>query len=173
MYGFGKDSNLGFTCRASMEMHAVFYNTKYGSFKEAADSKDLKALVVIAVFAQASRFYNREFFNFAKDLQKIEQPGSEMMYDFEDLPFSKIVSPLGGYYTYEGSLTTPPCSEIVTWIVLKDAIRISSQYLLNFRSILNDRKKFIYRNYRPSMPLNGRKVYSDFTNTFAEINDEN
>ena len=29
-----------------------------------------------------------------------------------------------GYYTYQGSLTTPPCSESVTWIVMKDGFNV-------------------------------------------------
>lgn len=29
------------------------------------------------------------------------------------------------FYTYQGSLTTPPCSEAVTWIVFPDPILIS------------------------------------------------
>ena len=35
-----------------------------------------------------------------------------------------------GYYTYEGSLTTPPCSEIVTFIVMERTISITEEQVL-------------------------------------------
>jgi carbonic anhydrase len=36
------------------------------------------------------------------------------------------------YYRYEGSLTTPPCTEGVHWIVLKDPITVSSEDLAQY-----------------------------------------
>ena len=39
------------------------------------------------------------------------------------------------YYRYFGSLTTPPCSETVNWIVLKEPVEISSQQVKKFAQI--------------------------------------
>jgi carbonic anhydrase len=56
-----------------------------------------------------------------------------------------------GYYTFAGSLTTPPCSEDVTWFVLKQPVTISKSELATFA------KKYSH-NARPVQPLNGRAV---------------
>lgn len=55
------------------------------------------------------------------------------------------------YYAYNGSLTTPPCSEDVRWQVLKTTSEVSKQQLAAFR-------KLYPMNARPVQPLNGRKV---------------
>ena len=39
------------------------------------------------------------------------------------------------YYTFSGSLTTPPCTEGVTWFVLKDAATLSAQQLVTFANL--------------------------------------
>lgn len=57
------------------------------------------------------------------------------------------------YYTYRGSLATPDCSEVVTWFVLKQPMRMSSEQIEEFRTIFAE-------NYRPTQPLNGRIVSS-------------
>ena len=40
-----------------------------------------------------------------------------------------------GYYNYTGSLTTPPCSEIVNWLILKTPIEVSMAEVNKFTSI--------------------------------------
>jgi carbonic anhydrase len=55
------------------------------------------------------------------------------------------------YYTYPGSLSTPPCSENVTWYVLKTPIEMSAKQINAF-------KKIFKMNARPVQALNGRKV---------------
>jgi carbonic anhydrase len=56
-----------------------------------------------------------------------------------------------GYYRYEGSLTAPPCTEGVTWFVMKTAIEISSEQIDEFA-------KHYPHDVRPVQPLNGRVV---------------
>lgn len=54
-------------------------------------------------------------------------------------------------FRYEGSLTTPPCSEEVEWIVLEQPIEMSKEQIDLFRQIFED-------NHRPVQPLNDREV---------------
>ena len=58
-----------------------------------------------------------------------------------------------GYYTYDGSLTTPPCSEIVTWIVMKDHLTASSAQIHHIENLE-------HHNNRPVQGLFGRPVRS-------------
>ena len=57
-------------------------------------------------------------------------------------------------FQYNGSLTTPPCSEAVKWAVLENPIEMSKEQIDKFR-------KIFHNNYRPVQPLNGREVEED------------
>ena len=63
----------------------------------------------------------------------------------------ETMQPFPPAYRYEGSLTTPPCSESVQWIVLTTPIEISETQIAAFKAIIHD-------NNRPVQPLNGRKL---------------
>ncbi|MFQ5464552.1 MAG: carbonic anhydrase [Thermodesulfobacteriota bacterium] len=58
------------------------------------------------------------------------------------------------FYTYSGSLTTPPCSEGVTWLVLTEPVKMSEDQI-------EDINKILHSNNRPTQPLHGRTVVKD------------
>lgn len=62
------------------------------------------------------------------------------------LPYSR------SYYRFSGSLTTPPCSEGVTWLVLKEAVSVSAEQLERFIQAAGPVSN------RPVQPLNARVV---------------
>ncbi len=68
-----------------------------------------------------------------------------------DLNLRDAFTDTASYYTYPGSFTTPPCSEIVTWFVLKREAQFSPQQFEAFRKILGN-------DFRPTQKLNDRVV---------------
>lgn len=76
----------------------------------------------------------------------------------EYLNFGSLVSDDNGaslpYMTYQGSLTTPPCSESVTWILIHRVFSVSRSQLRQFMSILPHHLS----NNRPIQDLNQRTV---------------
>jgi len=56
-----------------------------------------------------------------------------------------------GYYTFAGSLTTPPCSEGVTWYVLKHQSPVSAEEVAAFAKVYP-------KNARPIQPTNDREI---------------
>lgn len=62
------------------------------------------------------------------------------------------------YFHYEGSLTTPPCSETVQWFVLQNNTRVPSMYLQALRQVKDEEGHTIQCNCRDIQPLNGRHV---------------
>jgi len=100
-------------------------------------------------------------------LQQIVVSNSQV--DFQTVGFSlvdllKPVAPIDGatrssrYSTYEGSLTTPTCNEVVEWINFLTPLKISRAQLQQFRMLDDDKMKDIVDNFRPPQPLNGRTV---------------
>jgi len=84
-----------------------------------------------------------------KDLPKEKEKEEQL--DRIEIDASRILPSNRGYYTFSGSLTTPPCSEDVTWFVLKNPTAVSAQEIETFSQL--------YRNdARPTQPLYGRTV---------------
>ena len=61
-----------------------------------------------------------------------------------------------GYFRWEGSLTTPPCTGGVSWVLQKEVRTVSRDAVARFRRHLGDGA--FPGNARPTQPLNGRTV---------------
>lgn len=56
------------------------------------------------------------------------------------------------YYRFNGSLTTPPCSEGVRWLVMKQPISASQAQINQFLQVMH------HHNNRPVQPVNARVI---------------
>lgn len=68
-----------------------------------------------------------------------------------DLDLAQILPADRRYYTYMGSLTTPPCSEDVLWVVMKNPVQASSNQLGLF-------SRLYPMNARPIQATAGRMI---------------
>ena len=101
-------------------------------------------------------------------LRDIEMANTHVKFSDTDFSLPKLISgvapaaPPGAtqytYSTYLGSLTTPPCHQVVHWINFLTPINISTTQLEAFQDIDNEDEEPLMDNFRPIQPLNGRKV---------------
>ena len=76
-----------------------------------------------------------------------------------DVDATKLLPNARPYFTYQGSLTTPPCTESVTWLLVDMGMPVHLDNVQKFKSGLE--AKYNYGcNARGVQRLNGRTVYS-------------
>ncbi|HET9703793.1 MAG TPA: carbonic anhydrase family protein [Vicinamibacterales bacterium] len=121
-----------------MEMHLVH---------KSASGK----LAVVGVFIEEGA-HNAAFEPIWSNLPK--QKGQETHYPAVTVDVDSLLPADRASYRYDGSLTTPPCSEGVRWIVMATPIQLSAAQIKAFTSIIHD-------NNRPPQPLNGRQVLAE------------
>ncbi|MGR2738015.1 carbonic anhydrase [Billgrantia sp. Q4P2] len=84
---------------------------------------------------------------------------AQMPKEGETLALASDISPLDilptdlDYYRFNGSLTTPPCTEGVRWLVLKQPITASKAQIDQFLAAIDH-----HHNNRPVQPVNARPV---------------
>ena len=147
------------------ELHLVHWNVDlFDSFESAVTQED--GLAVIGVFIEVCEDCPQMIPIFDL-LPRIKHKDDKYRMKTPFDP-SVLIPCTEDYWTYSGSLTTPPCSESVTWIVLKETITIPSKHMEMLRSLhgypfWQKPGANIVDNFRPVMPLNGRIIRSSFS----------
>ena len=124
--------------QGALELHAVYVDPT------------LQKFAVIAVLyheGRPSRF-----------LEKLIAPGLPKQTTSPPVVVPKVnideaYTDTSSYYTYAGSLTTPPCSENVRWLILKKWAEATPHQLKIFRDVLGN-------DFRPLQERNGRVIRS-------------
>jgi len=146
------------------ELHIVHWNMKY-DFNEKLNKKD--GLLVLGMFIKVG---DKEHAGMAKLTDFFGKTNYKKMdHDIATFPLNDILTEnmATEFYNYDGSLTTPPCSEAVHWIVAKNPIYMSRMQLAQFRSLHSNEahetdNSFISGNFRPLMTLHGRPLRRSF-----------
>ena len=69
----------------------------------------------------------------------------------EPLALAALLPATTGYYAYQGSLTTPPCSEVVRWLLLDTPVALSADQIAAYTKLYDG-------NARPVQPLGKRDL---------------
>jgi carbonic anhydrase len=110
-------------------------------------SKDNR-LAVVAVMLQAGQ--EHKLIRTLWSNLPLEQNKAVLKPDIAIDP-SLLLPKTRSYYTFMGSLTTPPCSEGVLWLVLKTPVELSREQIADFG-------KLYVSNARPVQPRNARVI---------------
>lgn len=141
----------------ALERHFIFINLKYNSLNEALTQSD--GLVVVGklytVDDSADPLDLVDFFPvFYEEVVNSTtfQPPTPLSFRsvFGSNPFI--------YAHYLGSLTTPPCSEVVSWFVSLKINKISSKQIQVFRDLIDKNQLVAANNFRLPQPMNRRTV---------------
>ncbi|XP_048007287.1 putative carbonic anhydrase 3 [Leguminivora glycinivorella] len=151
-----------------MELHMVFYKDEYRTAKEAVKHSD--GLAVLAFFYELDRHQHPAYDDITSALANVTEPHATVVMSN---PFSFLnILPydLRRYFTYRGSLTTPPCSEVVTWLDFEQPVRLAHEQIELFRELKSAHGK-IRHNFRPIQPIGDRVVFYNIDNNYFSYNE--
>jgi carbonic anhydrase len=157
--------------RFEMEMQVIHFATTKGDFGKKA--------ILSFLFKSKPGIYNKflekiDFFNLPNPLDKIRDITSSLFIPhilLEPEDDDIYISPIFSFFTYQGSVTEPPCNENTIIYIASKPIDLSTTALQLFKEALykpdlQDNKGNVFLsdnssvdNYRNTQPLNGRTIF--------------
>lgn len=110
-----------------------------------SDDGQLAVLAVLLERGNENPFIQTLWNNLPLEKNITVEPPTTLINPSELLPESM------SYYTYMGSLTTPPCTEGVLWLVMKQPVPVSAEQIQIFSRLYKN-------NVRPIQPAAGRLI---------------
>uniref|UniRef100_H3CRJ6 carbonic anhydrase n=1 Tax=Tetraodon nigroviridis TaxID=99883 RepID=H3CRJ6_TETNG len=151
---------------ADAELHVVHYNSElYPNMSAATSQRD--GLAVLGVLIVTGEETNPAFDHILNYLSRVRHADQTVYIPAFDIR-SLLPRDLRRYYRYNGSLTTPPCHQGVTWTLFHERVQISKAQLLKMETTLYSSKVgdadmvLLQDNYRSTQPLNRRMVLASF-----------
>lgn len=150
-----------------MEMHAVHIKENL-TFEQAGQDKS--GIAVVGYFFEYSSKPSHALAHIIDTFPDIHTANRTAPVQIpRPFPINELLRPIScNYVTYKGSLTTPPCSENVRWIVSPFLNSLSDEQMLEFRTLAND-NRVNKDNYRNLQKRNNRKIYYAVENEDSHV----
>ncbi|RAL51655.1 hypothetical protein DM860_010373 [Cuscuta australis] len=132
--------------RYELEMHALHTSTDPESGKNST-----AVIAVLYKIGKPNSFLSKLMEKIASMIDQKDQVREAGLIDPKELGFVGAQK----YYTYLGSLTTPPCTQGVVWTINKKVKTVSRKQVKLLREAVHD---FAERNARPLQERNGREI---------------
>jgi carbonic anhydrase len=133
---------LHFHAKSEHALEGLFYPAELHIVHESVDHQ----LLVLGFFLELDD-KNFDHYGFFQSLPK---PGEKK--STKKIKLAKLINFNGSHFYYRGSLTTPPCTENVRWVIFDKHIKLSSAQLGSFESRYSN-------NYRPIVPLQDHQLF--------------
>ncbi len=130
----------------------IVNGVKYPAEIHLVHQSDSKKLTVLGILCMEG--HESQLFEFFESFLPIE--GGQFKKIDKAIDLLNLFPEDKSFYSYRGSLTTPPCTENVSWIVFKQPIIISLEEVLKLKDNMP------INNYRNEQPINDRKVYYNY-----------